>query len=34
MNGWMIFLLVIALIYWVLRSGFQRLKAARLAAQR
>ena len=29
MNGWMIVLLVIALIYWVLRSGFQRLKAAK-----
>ena len=29
MSGWTIFALVIALIYWVLRGGFKRLKAAK-----
>ena len=29
MSGWTIFLLIVALIYWVLRGGFKRLKEAR-----
>lgn len=29
MTGWMIFFLIIALIYWMLRSGFKRLKEAK-----
>ena len=29
MSGWTIFLLIVALIYWVLRGGFKRLKEAK-----
>ena len=29
MSGWTIFVLIVALIYWVLRGGFKRLKEAR-----
>ena len=29
MSGWTIFLLIVALVYWVLRGGFKRLKEAR-----
>lgn len=29
MSGWTIFLLIVALVYWVLRGGFKRLKEAK-----
>ena len=29
MSGWTIFMLIVALIYWVLRGGFKRLKEAK-----